>query len=405
MCYKHRNGDVHNRFIPGHIFCGFFCGHAARPDSKGFRWREIFSTARPVATVCYASAMADVQIIRLAVGEDVSDYIVERLSTAVAGAPVLETNPCVFVSGVERRARGIEERVGSSFPRGTPERIARELLKEFMPQLRMRSNVERDFDFFGALSSTLSKQDLKRRASRALVEQLIEARKRLAENYSPDSRNDNALNELGGRGKLLAGVLEAYSKRLHETTTFDQEDAPWLAAEGMPQWQGFTPGLLVIEELAQLRPARAHFLKALIAKAKQTLLVVREGMAFSQDATDSLLAMLPASPEQVQPKPRTATFHKEAIAVLADVETLSETTDGLVLRKSFSRASEVRDAAQEIKQAVQAGVSPADIAVVAPSMGVYDTLIQDSFLAAGIPLIAPAQRRLILFRPLHRYLT
>ncbi|MHC4839715.1 MAG: PD-(D/E)XK nuclease family protein [Planctomycetota bacterium] len=329
--------------------------------------------------------MPDVQIIRLGVGDDVTDYIVERLSAAVASVPALDTNPCVFVSGVERRARGIEERVGSSFLRGTPERISRELLKEFMPQLQMRGNVERDFDFFGALSSTLSQQGIKRRASRALVEQLIEARKRLAENYSPDARNDKALNDLGSRGRLLAGVLESYSTRLSETGTVDPEDTPWVAADHMSQWQSFSPSLLVIEELAQLRPARAKFLQALIAKSAQTLLVTREGIPFSQDATGLLLDALPSDPVQVETTPATAKFQKEAIAVLADSATLKKTSDGLVIRKSFSRASEVRDTAQEIKQAVLAGISPADIAVVGPSMGVYDALIQDTFIAAGIP--------------------
>ncbi|MDC1142174.1 PD-(D/E)XK nuclease family protein [Planctomycetota bacterium] len=326
------------------------------------------------------------QIIRLGFADDATSEIVKRVQMAVADAPLFDLAPAIFISGIERRARNIEQMVGASFLRGTPEKISRELLGKFMPQLTIRGSVERDFDFFGALSSTLSDLGQTRRASRALVEQLIEARKRLAENYAPEDRNDDALRALGSRGELLSGVLSAYAQRLQLTQTIDQEDAPWLAANGMPDWKDFTPKLLVIEELSQIRPARARFLKALIERAEQTVVVTREGTEYSQEATETLLGMLPKPPQEVSlPDCPKAKFQFEVARILSEQTDAIEQSEGLELRKSFSRATEVRDTAQEIKQAVLAGVSPKDIAVVAPSMRVYDALINETFRAAGIP--------------------
>ncbi|MCF6229062.1 MAG: hypothetical protein L3J82_10495 [Planctomycetes bacterium] len=329
--------------------------------------------------------MNKIQTVRLGIGDDITARITEHLKQAVMKSSALEFAPAVFVSGVERRAKAIEGLVGASFLRGTPERISRELLTHFMPQLNMRNPVERDFDFFGALTATLQTLGENRHASRALVEQLIEARKRLAENYAPVDRNNDALKKLGSRGELLAGVLELYSQRLKQTNTFDQGDAPWLAAENMSDWESFAPKLLVIEELTQVRPARKRFLHALMQRAEQTILIVREGLPFTQNATSELLDSLKPKPEKPTLERVSLPFGKLAIALLADSITPMEPPENLILRRSFSRFSEVRDTAQEIKSAVRAGCLPQEIAVVAPSLGRYETLIEETFRAAGIP--------------------
>ncbi|MEE9311922.1 MAG: PD-(D/E)XK nuclease family protein [Planctomycetota bacterium] len=327
--------------------------------------------------------MNKLQTIRLGIGDDITARITEHLKQAVLKSSALEFAPAVFVSGVERRARAIEGMVGASFLRGTPELISRELLTQFMPQLYMRNSVERDFDIFGALTATLQTLGENRHSSRALVEQLIEARKRLAENYAPVDRNNDALRKLGSRGELLSGVLELYSQRLKHTNTFDQEDAPWLAAANMSDWKSFAPKLLVIEELTQVRPARKRFLHALMQQAEKTILIIREGLAFTQNATSELLDNLEVG--KLTLEPASLPFGKPAIVLLADSVTPTELPENLILRRSFSRFSEVRDTAQEIKLAVKAGCQPQDIAVVAPSLGKYETLIEETFRAAGIP--------------------
>lgn len=329
--------------------------------------------------------MKSSRIIRLDIADDITGQVVGWLKEAVSNISVFNAAPCIFVSGVERRARAIEELVGASILRGTPERISRELLKEHSPQLVMRSNVERDFDFFGALSATLQNLGQRRPASRALVEQLLEARKRLAENYSPKSRDSNALRQLGPRGELLAGVLELYEKRLRQANARDEEDAPWLAANRMGDWQSFKPRLLVIEELAHIRPARRYLLQALMQHAEQVIVIVREGLPYSQQARAALSDLLPDDNGSKPDAPQTRTFSTAAIALLADSEASLPLPKGLILRRSFSRAGEVRDTAQEIKQAVLAGCLPQEIAVVAPSLSNYEALIDETFSLAGIP--------------------
>ncbi|MCA8936712.1 MAG: hypothetical protein KDB68_10985, partial [Planctomycetes bacterium] len=158
-----------------------------------------------------------IEIQRVPLGADVAGYVAALLRDAARSAEPFAVAPVVYIASNERRAKLISRMASEQYPEGTPDRVARELLTLMAPDVRLRGEIERDFDFFGAMSATLSELGEKRRVGRALVDELLVAWKRLAQTIPPTQRETlEWLPELGRRGELFAGVVRHYLARLRE---------------------------------------------------------------------------------------------------------------------------------------------------------------------------------------------
>jgi len=338
--------------------------------------------------------MARLTLVEIGIAEDPSARLATRLQQAVRDAPLFAPAPVIHIATPDRRAREIKQQAAEDYLEGTPERVARELLKRFAPAVRLRSDVERDFDFFAALGRALADQHSPRRTSRALVDQLIDAAKRVAQSLPPGQRQGAWLDALGERGKLLAAVTRDYAQRLQADQCHDPEDAPWLVAELLPRWvaAGFAPVLVVVQELDRVTPARQAMLQALLANCAQCLVVLRRddpALAFGQAASATLRQIvrdLGGSQASVTEMP---------VSPLAPVlqawcrEQPVAQPPQLALLRPADRVAEVREAARQIKQAAHDGVALSLMALAFPSQGPYAELVAEEFQAAGIAFDSP----------------
>jgi RecB family exonuclease len=334
-----------------------------------------------------------VEILRVPLGADVSDFVAGLLRDAARAAPPFEPVPVVYLAANERRARAVSRLAGELYPEGTPERVARELLKLTAPGIRLRGEVERDFDFFGALAAALDELGERRRPGRALVNELLTAWKRLAQAIHPDNRDElDWLTPLGRRGELFGGVVRRYRSRLAEVGCQDPEDAPWLAAATL----NARPGLLIADDLDRLTPAREALLMALAQNAERSLFILRgdrELLPFLAGAHDVSQQMMFDAGGRVLPEREWPT---RPLAGAAEAWLRDERVDAPVtLLRPPTRAAEVREAARLIKRAYGEGVPLSEICVAMPSTGGYAELIEEIFGASGIPFDAPFETPLV----------
>ena len=335
--------------------------------------------------------MAAPEILRVEPGDDTTQFVVAALREACLAAPLFSAAPCVYVAATERRARAISRSVLEAYPQGTPERVARELIKHFAPAINFRGEVERDFDLFGALSAALSKRGPGRRAGRALVDQIIEANKRLAQVLPPDQRDGDWLDAIGPRGALLREVLQSWRARLAAENAADPEDALWLAADAINN-ADFAPGLVILEDIDRVQPARRALFQALLARAQRAIVILR-GRADTLPHLDAphgaLQQLVLELGGRVLPTPELPEAPFSALANVLLQEVPGKQPPGLQLVRPVSRAAEVREVAREIKRAHAAGASLARMAVAMPGAERYRELINEAFAAAGIPFDAP----------------
>lgn len=338
--------------------------------------------------------MAQPTLIELGIADDPAPRLAQRLQQAARQAPLFAQAPVIHVATPDRRAREIKQLAGEDYVEGTPERVARELLKRFAPQIRLRTEVERDFDFFAALGRALARQQSQRRASRALVDQLIDACKRIAQVLPRSQRLGPWLNSLGPRGELLAAVMAEYQQRLDADQCHDPEDAPWLVAELLPGWTGlgFAPELVVVQELDRVTPARQALLHALLHAAARGLVVLRrddQALSFGQAASATmrrLVTDLGGSSGEVPGLPlRPLAPVLEAWCREQPVQQAPE----LALLRPADRRAEVREVARQIKRAAQDGVALSTMALAFPGHGPYAEWLVEEFRAAGIAFDAP----------------
>ena len=328
-----------------------------------------------------------VELLRVPLGADISGYVAGLLRDEARAAPAFSPAPVIYMAANERRARAVSLAAGEQYPEGTPDRVARELLKQTAPQIRLRGEVERDFDFFGALAATLDELGEKRRAGRALVNELLTAWKRLAQSIPPDQRAAlHWLRELGPRGELLGGVVRRYLERLTQAGRHDPEDAPWLAAAHCE----VRPKLFIADDLDRITPAREALIRSLAEKAERTLFVLR--------GNRELLPFL-ADAHEVSQELMFALDGKVANEREWDQRPMAEACDNwledhphqpaITLLRPPNRAAEVREAARLIKRAHKDGLALSDICVAMPSTNAYRELIEETFAASGIPYDAP----------------
>ena len=328
-----------------------------------------------------------IEIQRVPLGADVTGHVAALLREAARSAEPFAVAPVVYIASNERRAKLISRMAGEQYPEGTPDRVARELLTLMAPDVRLRGEIERDFDFFGAMSATLSELGEKRRVGRALVDELLVAWKRLAQTIAPTEReNFDWLPELGRRGELFAGVVRHYLARLRELGRHDPEDALWLAAERM----SVKPVLVVVDDLDHISPARAAFLRALSDSAVRTLFIVRsnrDALPFLTDAHEASQELMFESEGRVLPEREWGT---RPLAEVCDawLEDTQFAADIEVLRPA-NRAAEIRESARAIKRAHAGGVALSDVCVAMPSTSAYRELVEEVFAASGIPYDAP----------------
>lgn len=320
-------------------------------------------------------------------GADVSGHVAGLLRDAARAAPAFSPAPVIYLAANERRARAVSRAAGEQYPEGTPDRVARELLNLTAPQIRLRGDVERDFDFFGALAATMNELGEKRRPGRALVDELLTAWKRLAQTIRPSERNELGwLQQIGPRGELFRGVVSRYLERLKQSGQNDPEDAPWLAAAHCD----VQPKLVIADDLDRVTPARGALLRALAGKAERTLFILRgnrDALPFLGDAHEVSQELMFALDGRVveeqdwpqRPFAETCESWFEDAPVQPDIHLLRPAT----------RAAEVREAARLIKRAHASGVALGDICVAMPSTGAYRELIEEMFTASGIPYDAP----------------
>jgi len=344
--------------------------------------------------------MATHQILRVEFSRDVTDFIVASLRDEVLRADLFAEAPVVYVAGHERRARDVRRKVGASFPEGTPERVARDLLKRFAPEIELSGGVERDFDFFAHLHEALAELRSQRGATRALVDELLGAWRRMADALPPAQRTPSAmahwLTPLGERGQLLAAIASRYQATLNAARR-DADDVLWIAAELLPHWHkaGFAPQLVLIDELDVVSAARAAFLRALLACGKRGLCVLRgrgETLPFLRPALESLQAAI------LEDFGGNAHAAVDGMALpraeLCEAWLKGESGKlpaNLQLRRPATRSIEVRDTARAIKRLALGGTKLDDIAVVLPMAGNYRGILDSAFASAGIPFDAPLE--------------
>lgn len=332
-----------------------------------------------------------IELLRVGLGDDVSAQVAALLRDAARAAEPFAPAPVVYIASHERRARAISRLAGEQYPEGTPDRVARELLKLFAPEIRLRGEVERDFDFFGALGETLHELGESRRAGRALVDELLVAWKRFAQTIPPDQRGDAQLAawlpSLGRRGELFGAVVRRYLARLKQTGQHDPEDACWLAARlGEP----LAPGLLVVDDLDRVTPAREALLAALAARSNRALFILRgnrELLPFLAQAHEISQQLMFAGEGRVLPERQ---WPQRALAGACE-NWLQDApvNDAIEVLRPASRTAEIREAARAVKRARHDGLALSEICVAMPSTGNYRELIEEIFAAAGIPYDAP----------------
>lgn len=333
------------------------------------------------------------QIMRVPLGADTSAFLASRLRDAARGADLFSQAPCIHIASNERRARMVSRLAGELYPQGTADRVARELLRLFAPELEARGEVERDFDFFAALRETLNELGESRRPGRALVDQLIAAWKRLAQTVPPDQRDAEWLDALGSRGALFRGVVRRYQARLREVGAYDPEDALWLTAERLAGWK-ISPLLVVIDDVDRITPAREALIRALALKSQRTLAICAgirgqgDEPAFTADSHDKLQALMHEQGGQVIEE---ATWPERPLAQTCSAWMKDERAfpGATQILKPPTRAAEVREAARAIKRAHRDRVPLSEICVAMPSLNRYRELIEETFHAAGIPYDAP----------------
>lgn len=338
--------------------------------------------------------MAAPVLWKIGIADDVDHEVASRLAAAVLAAPLFSDAPALHIATPERRAREVKKLAGHDYPEGTPERLSRELLKRFAPQLRLRGDVERDFDFFHALSEALRATGSKRRVSRALVDQMIEAWRRVAQVLPPEQRLGPWLEALGERGALLRAVIAGYQARLVAAGAHDPEDAPWLAAQHMPAWaaRGFAPQLVVVQDLDRVWPARLAFVRAALQAGREALCIARgnaELLPFVA-APNAALATLVEELGGKTGKPPALPKRPLANALLAwgREGTLKQPAE-LALMRPATRAAEVREMARQVKRAAREGVPLSRMALAFPSSRAYADLVEEEFAQAGIPFDSP----------------
>jgi len=343
--------------------------------------------------------MALPRLLRVGIADDVDQLVATRLAQAVLAAPLFSDAPALHIATPERRAREIKALAGHDYPEGTPERLSRELLKRFAPKVRLRSEVERDFDFFAALAEALRATGSQRRVSRALVDQLIEAWRRVAQVLPRDQRTGAWLDALGERGALFKAVMEGYLKRLEADGAHDPEDAPWTAAELMPGWAaaGFAPNLVVVQDLDRVWPARMAFVKAALVAAQQALCVIRgnsELLPFVKGPNEALAQLveeLGGGPEPTEGLPRRPLAN--VLLGWGREQPISQPASLRLIRPA-TRAAEVREVARQIKRAAREGVPLSRMALAFPAARAYADLVEEEFTQAGIPFDSPFEKPL-----------
>lgn len=343
--------------------------------------------------------MAAPQLIRVGIADDVDDLVARRLADAVLAAPLFSDAPALHIATPERRAREIKALAGHDYPEGTPERLSRELLKRFAPEIRLRGDVERDFDFFAALAEALRATGSARRVSRALVDQMIEAWRRVAQVLPRDQRTGPWLDALGERGALLRAVIASYQARLAGAAAHDPEDAPWLAAELMPGWvaHGFAPNLVVAQDLDRTWPARLAFVKAALQAGREALVILRgnsELMPFVKAPNDALTQVVDELGGRATKLPAIARRPMaDALLAWGREEALTQPA-GLALIRPATRAAEVREVARQIKRAARDGLELSRMALAFPNSRAYASLVEEEFAQAGIPFDSPFEQPL-----------
>ncbi len=343
------------------------------------------------------------ELYRIPLGSDDSDWLVAQVRDAIASADALDHLAVLHLATPDRRASQLRRRVfdggyGVHYPAGSPERIARQLLSEFEPKLQVRTQVERDFDFFAALSETLARRNDRRRPGRPLVNELLVAWKRLAQALPPAQRTPKRLEALtaplGQRIPVLLGVVEHYRKRLAATGCTDPEDALWEAAQRMPRWN-FAPALVLVDDLDRVSPARAAFLDALAGRAARCLFLLRgsrDELTFLQQPHEVQQALVLDAGGRVAAAPQLPPL--PGAAVLEAWQSDASLAGGVEMISPASRAAEVREAARFVRRALNDGAPPSGLCVAMPSTGAYAELISEIFAAAAIPYDAPFEATL-----------
>lgn len=342
--------------------------------------------------------MAAPELIRVNLGDDTSNAVVSLLREFAVGGDAFDPAPCVHVASTERHSRYVSRRVLRSYPQGTADRVARELLRHLAPEFNFRGVIERDFDFFGALTQTLNELGENRRAGRTLVDELLAGWKRLAQTIRPETRSESDLSPmlqpLGERGRLFGGVVARYRHRLEEANLHDPEDALWLAARHIES-AGFQPALVVVEDIERLTPAREALVRALCKSARRAVIFARgirgEGdeLAYTGDGHDLTQALVHDLGGEVVQEREDWPARPLSDICRDWIDDAPVNAGAITLLRPPTRAAEVKEAMREIKRAFHAGMNLSDICVSMPSTSSYRELIEETFGAGGIPFDAP----------------
>ncbi|KAA0209775.1 PD-(D/E)XK nuclease family protein [bacterium] len=343
------------------------------------------------------------QFLRLDFSQDATPDVVRELTSELMRADPFEPAPVVYVAGHERKAREVRRQVRSEFPEGTPERVARELLKRFAPHLLLSRGVERDFDLFALLHEALHELGMQRGASRALVDEVLNAWRRMTAALPPGQREFDALawlESLGPRGRLLRTVVARYDESLRRRSRIDHDDVLWHCAELLPRWRqsGFAPRLVVADELDEVSPARAHFLTALLGCGERSLVILRgtgETIPFLRPAQEALQDIVLRS---LRGGPRAAKApddHPRAALVRAWLEGAPlALPSGVSVRQCPTRQAELAACVRDIKRLAFSGVSLDRIAVALPRAEHYAAILDEVFSDAGVPFDSPLEEPL-----------
>lgn len=343
------------------------------------------------------------QFLRLDLCQDATSDVVRELTSELTHADPFDPALVIYVAGHERKAREVRRQVRSDFPEGTPERVARELLKRFAPHLLLSRGVERDFDLFAHLHDALRDEGIPRSASRALVDEVLQAWRRMTAALPPREREFGALawlEHLGPRGRLLRAVTARYQQSLRQRGRLDHDDVLWHSAELLPRWReaGFTPRLVVADELDEVSPARARFLEALLGCSERSLVILRgtgETIPFLRPAQEALQDIVLRSLQGGARPANAPNEHPRSDLVRAWLEGLSLTLPpGVSVRQCPTRQSELAACVRDIKRLALSGVGLDRMAVALPRAEHYAARLDEVFSDAGVPFDSPLEESL-----------
>lgn len=234
--------------------------------------------------------------------------------------------------------------------------------------------------------------------SQVIVEWLREMK---SQGIWPDDFTNHPLPTNPERDRQLGILYERYQSFLQQNVLSDPDGLLWLAAEALERTSGLlnSPGLLVVFGFDQFNPLQLRILRTLAGRFHQTFVYLTwdinrlpESLALARlkDTRTQLEQILPFSIETLPDV--SSDLQRTTIArIRSKLFEPSEKTDPadhseVRMVAAPSREAETRQVLRQVKRLLLTGVSPDEVAILAPQPGVYGRLLATVSEEYGVPL-------------------